>query len=121
MKTKKKYYYDDEKEDSSKINNNKNNNNNENKEIDDYEKFYEPEGVVGDIIEDRKSIFQSHAIKLINLNEINLYKSYILLQKKIKKTAHNILAYLFMDEEGNEIEDFDDHDVGIRVLGILKK
>ena len=66
MQTKKKYYYDDEKEDNSKINNNKNNNNNENKEIDDYEKFYEPEGVVGDILEDRKSIFQSHTIKLKN-------------------------------------------------------
>ena len=116
---------DEEKEDSSKINNNKNNDdNNENKEIDDYEKFFEAGGVVGDIIEDRKSIFQSHAIKLKNLDEINLYKSYILSQKKIKKATHNISAYRFMDEEGNEIEDFDDdgeHDAGIRVLGILKK
>ena len=57
MKTKKKYYYDDEKENSSKINNNKNNNNNENKEIDDYEKFFESEGIVGDIIDIENQFF----------------------------------------------------------------
>ena len=114
---------EDEKEDS--LNNNYNNNDdNEKKEIDEYEKFFEAGGVVGDIIEDRKSIFQSHAIKLKNLNEVNLYKSYILSQKKIKKATHNISAYRFMDENGNEIEDYDDdgeHDAGTRVLGILKK
>ncbi len=46
------------------------------------------------------------------------------LKKKIKKATHNISAYRFMDEKGNEIEDYDDdgkHGAGTRVLGILKK
>jgi hypothetical protein len=116
----------EEEEENLKTNNNNNKEKKEieDKELSDYEKFFEAGGVVGEIIEDRKSIFQSHAIKIKNLNEINIYRNYILSQKKIKKATHNISAYRFTDENGNEIEDYDDdgeHDAGIRVLGILKK
>ena len=89
-----------------------------------YNEFFKSGGIVGETIIDRASVFQAHAIKVHNKNEIQLYRSYLLSQKKIKRATHNISAYRFINSNNEIEEDFDDDgedEAGIRLLGIIKK
>ena len=89
-----------------------------------YNEFFKSGGIVGETIIDRASVFQAHAIKVHNKNEIQLYRSYLLSQRKIKRATHNISAYRFINSNNEIEEDFDDDgedEAGIRLLGIIKK
>jgi hypothetical protein len=122
------------KEEDITITKNDNDNNQE------YLLFFKEGGVVGEVISDRGSTFQAHAIKIYSLLEMNKYLSYLKTNNKILKATHNIVAYRFQEKTNNknnkikkiisEINDntltqgFDDDgedDAGIRLLGILQK
>ena len=63
--------------------NSKENQKEENEEKDsNYEQFFKDGGFVGETIIDRASIFQAHAIKIKNKEEVDFYKKCLLSQKK---------------------------------------
>ena len=106
--------------------NSKENQKEENEEKDsNYEQFFKDGGFVGETIIDRASIFQAHAIKIKNKEEVDFYKKCLLSQKKIKKATHNITIYRYKKEETNQmVEDYDDDGedgAGFRVLGVIQK
>ena len=91
-----------------------------------YHKFIEDGGISGDIISDRGSHFQAHAISIKYNSDIKKYLEYLKDHNKIEKATHNIYAYRFNDMKCKGIlsEGFDDdgeNDAGIRLLGILQK
>ena len=89
----------------------------------EYELFFEKGGIKGEILEEKDYAFQSHAIIINNKEEIDLYKSYLLSNNKIKKATRNIFVYRLLDKN-NIIDDYDDdgeHYAGIRILGLLQK
>lgn len=105
-----------------------NSENSEEKEISNinnlYNEFFKSGGIVGETIIDRASVFQAHAIKIHNKTDIQLYRSYLLSQRKIRRATHNISAYRFINSKNEIEEDFDDDgesEAGIRLLGIIKK
>ena len=105
-----------------------NSENSEEKEISNinnlYNEFFKSGGIVGETIIDRASVFQAHAIKIHNKTDIQLYRSYLLSQRKIRRATHNISAYRFINSNNEIEEDFDDDgedEAGIRLLGIIKK
>ena len=106
------------------------------KETDQYDKFLNFGGVVGETFTDRASTFQSHAIKISCIEMMNKYLSLLKSNNKIQKATHNIIAYRFLDEKRKiekgrfkNLEDaiterFDDdgeEGAGDRLLGILRK
>jgi putative IMPACT (imprinted ancient) family translation regulator len=106
-------------------------NNNEQYQDAIYKKFFEEGGVVGEILTDRGSTFQSHAIKIVNQKQIQLYLNYLKSNNKIIKATHNILAFRLTtgDKKTSNLkesisEGFDDDGedgAGIRLLGLLQK
>ena len=90
-----------------------------------YEKFLEDKGLVGEIIIDRASTFQAHAIAITNRKEAEFYKTCLLTHKKIKKATHNITIYRYINKETKQItEDYNDDGedgAGYRLLGIVQK
>ena len=106
-------------------NNNSKNNNNETNHKNEYELFFKKGGIKSDILTEKDYAFQSHAIVIKNKEDINLYKSYLLSNNKIKKATRNVFAFRFFDKESkNIIEDYDDdgeHYAGTRILGLLQK
>ena len=122
----------EEKNDEEIINNNekeqKNKNNiksKEDKNISEYDLFFENGGVNTEILVEKDYAFQSHGIKVKNYDEIEKYKNYLLSNNKIKKATRNVFAFRYKDENtGNIIEDYDDdgeHYAGTRILGYLQK
>ena len=97
----------------------------ENKNITEYDLFFENGGVNTEILMEKDYAFQSHGIKVKNNEEIEKYKNYLLSNNKIKKATRNVFAFRYMDEKsGNIIEDYDDdgeHYAGTRILGYLQK
>ena len=114
-----------EKEENEKKSEKIDTNKNKKKELTEYELFFENGGVKSDVLPEKDYAFQSHGIIVKNKEEIELYKSYLLSNNKIKKAVRNVFAFRFMDEKTNEIiEDYDDdgeHYAGTRILGFLKK
>jgi len=114
-----------EKEENSEEENSENSEDEENSKKNNlYNEFFKSGGIVGETIIDRASVFQAHAIKIHNKTEIQLYRSYLLSQRKIKRATHNISAYRFINSNNEIEEDFDDDgedEAGIRLLGIIKK
>lgn len=104
-----------------------------------YDKFFDEGGVSGDVIVDRGSTFQTHAIKISVFEDINKYLSYLKTNNKIQKATHNILAYRYLEKKlnGNNkgtantntnsasmasgFDDDGEHGAGTRLLGILEK
>ena len=107
------------------------------KELEEYEKFHIMGGVVGEIVTDRASTFQSHAIRVSNIEDINKYLLLLKSNNKIQKATHNILVYRLLDEKkklektskSKTIDDFiteafdDDGEdgAGDRLLSVLRK
>ncbi len=104
---------------------------NENQE---YDKFFEMGGIVGETVTDRNSTFQSHVIKVESMNQINKILKYLKSNNKIQKATHNIYVYRFQDEtkkvpksksiEESITEGFDDdgeEGAGNRLLTVLQK
>lgn len=117
----------------------------------EYNKFFKEGGVIGDIITDRGSTFQAHAIPVHSSAEVSKFLTYLKTNNKIKKATHNIMAYRYDSSLGNRTnppsqssnkskkssssnkkeddhsklnEAFDDDgedSAGIRLLGILQK
>ena len=102
----------------------KNEDNNLNK-IKEYELFFKKGGVKSEVLTEKDYAFQSHGIMVENKEEIELYKSFLLSNNKIKKATRNVFAYRFLDNNTNTIiEDYDDdgeHYAGTRILGFLQK
>ena len=111
----------------------------ENKENEDYEKFKDFGGVVGETRTDRSSTFQSHSIRINNIDQILKYLMLLKSNNKIQKATHNIYAFRLRDHkqsankpvkskylnyEDEMIEGFEDDGeagAGERLLGILRK
>ena len=113
----------------------------------EYETFLNDGGLVGEIITDRGSTFQAHAIRINTFNDVSKYLKILKTNNKIFKATHNIMAYRVLDNsknpqdknktvnktkknnlnlisEGNITQGFDEDGedgAGIRLLGILEK
>ena len=98
---------------------------NENKNLTEYELFFENGGIKSEVLPEKDYVFQSHGINVKNIDEVNLYREYLLSNNKIKKATRNVFTYRFLDEKSNTIvEDYDDdgeHYAGTRILGFLQK
>ena len=128
------FLYEEKKENNNKMQNIKKNEetdekninkNNKNVELTEYEMFFAKGGIKSEILPEKDYVFQSHGIKVKNMEEVNLYKSYLLSNNKIKKATRNVFAFRFLDDKSNTfIEDYDDdgeHYAGTRILGFLQK
>ena len=117
----------DKQKDFSKGKNeiNKEENYDKKKNLTEYELFFENGGVKSQILPEKDYVFQSHGINVKNIEEVNLYREYLLSNNKIKKATRNVFAYRFFDDKSNTIvEDYDDdgeHYAGTRILGYLQK
>ena len=117
----------DKQKDFSKGKNeiNKEENYDKKKNLTEYELFFENGGVKSEILPEKDYVFQSHGINVKNIEEVNLYREYLLSNNKIKKATRNVFAYRFFDDKSNTIvEDYDDdgeHYAGTRILGYLQK
>ena len=114
------------KENKEIINNKENKDNKEsNEKINEYELFFEKGGVKSEILVEKDYAFQSHAINVKNMEDVNKYKNFLMSNNKIKKATRNVFAFRFKDEKNNNIvEDYDDdgeHYAGTRILGYLQK
>ncbi len=101
-------------------------------DLSEYEKFFEAGGLVGGIITDRGSTFQTHAIKIYTLSDAKTYMKLLRTNNKIYKATHNINCWRILDKKSKQIDDpnsgliegFDDDGedgAGIRLLGIIQK
>ena len=128
------FLYEEKKENNNKKQNIKKNEendekninkNNKKEELTEYEMFFAKGGIKSEILPEKDYVFQSHGIKVKNMEEVNLYKSYLLSNNKIKKATRNVFAFRFLDDKSNTfIEDYDDdgeHYAGTRILGFLQK
>jgi putative IMPACT (imprinted ancient) family translation regulator len=64
------------------------------------EKIECPQIIHGDQFEHKKSIFVAHLASVYNLQEVKLVRSTLLLDKKIAKATHNIMAYRIVQKNG---------------------
>jgi len=67
--------------------------------LSEYEKFFTFGGFKGEVITDRGSSFQAHAIKINSFDLVNKYTKILLTNNKILKATHNIMAYRFLNVE----------------------
>ena len=117
----------DKEKDFSKGKNeiNKEENSDKKKSLTEYELFFENGGIKSEILPEKDYVFQSHGINVKNIEEVNLYREYLLSNNKIKKATRNVFAYRFFDYKSNTIiEDYEDdgeHYAGTRILGFLQK
>lgn len=83
-------------------------------ETNEYESIYNSIEIMNniyhsDILIERKSSFQSHFMKVKSMEEVNLFHSQIIHDKKFSKATHNIFAYRFTcPEKGIIYHDNDD-------------
>ena len=82
-----------------------------------------PDIVTGDIIEDRKSVFQGHTAVVKSLDEVRMVISRLYENKKIAQATHNIYAYRIQGEGGRwlcDCEDDGEDAAGGRLLHLLE-
>ncbi|GBB87175.1 hypothetical protein RclHR1_13610003 [Rhizophagus clarus] len=87
------------------------------------EKIECPHIIHGDQFEHKKSIFVAHLASVYNLQQVNLVRTTMLLDKKIAKATHNIMAYRIVQENGIVLQDNDDDGetaAGGRLLHLLQ-
>ena len=58
-----------------------------------------PEIVTGDIIEDRKSVFQGHTATVKSIEDVKLVINKLYENKKIAQATHNMYAYRIFNQE----------------------
>ncbi|RZC33676.1 IMPACT-like, partial [Asbolus verrucosus] len=77
----------------------------------------------GDIIQDRKSVFQGHVSPVQSPEDTKVFMNYLLENKKIAQATHNISAYRILTPKGTILQDCDDDGeshAGGRVLHLLQ-
>ncbi|EFA00826.2 Protein IMPACT-B-like Protein [Tribolium castaneum] len=77
----------------------------------------------GDIIQDRKSVFQGHMARVHSLEETREFMDFLLDNKKIAQATHNISAYRILTSQGTILQDCDDDGethAGGRILHLLQ-
>jgi len=83
-----------------------------------------PEIVTGEVLEDRKSVFQAHTATVHSPEEVKLVLNKLLTNKKIAQATHNILAFrIFLPEKKIWLSDCDDDGedaAGGRLLHLLE-
>jgi hypothetical protein len=63
----------------------------------------------GDIIEDRKSVFQAHLARIANEQDVTAVMQTLMSNGKIARATHNIMAYRCWDSQRNvQLADNDD-------------
>lgn len=77
-------------------------NSNSNEQGSEYDQFITQGGIVGELIVDRKSSFQAHAITVKSKHKIKELESMLKTNNKISKATHNITAYRI--RKGKEME-----------------
>lgn len=87
-----------------------------------YENFLKIGGFKGDTINDRKSVFQAHAIKLNNPSHVKILTAMLKENKKIGKATHNITAYIINNKNYKDKNSYDDGEnkAGERLLELLE-
>lgn len=75
--------------------------------VDEYNLFFVKGGVRGEVIQDRKSTFQAHAIRVSSDHEAEYFIGLLLKNTKIARATHNMSAYRF-GYSGNVSEGCDD-------------
>ena len=70
--------------------NSKNDTNIANKNLSDYDLFFECGGVKTEILAERDYVFQSHGIRVKSMEEIEKYKEMLFSNNKIQRAARNI-------------------------------
>ncbi|XP_044269640.1 protein IMPACT-A-like [Tribolium madens] len=81
------------------------------------------EVIHGDIIQDRKSVFQGHLARVHSLHETKEFINHLLDNKKIAQATHNVSAYRILTPQGTILQDCDDDGethAGGRVLHLLQ-
>ena len=82
-----------------------------------------PEIVTGEVIEDRKSVFQGHTAKVKSLDDVKMVISKLYENKKIAGATHNMYAYrIFCPEKQTWLSDCEDDGedaAGGRMLHLL--
>ena len=82
-----------------------------------------PEIVTGEVIEDRKSVFQGHTAKVKSLEDVKMVISKLYENKKIAGATHNMYAYrIFCPEKQSWLSDCEDDGedaAGGRMLHLL--
>jgi len=82
-----------------------------------------PEIVTGEVIEDRKSVFQGHTAKVKSLDDVKMVISKLYENKKIAGATHNMYAYrIFCPEKQSWLSDCEDDGedaAGGRMLHLL--
>ncbi|XP_068084778.1 protein IMPACT-A isoform X2 [Anabrus simplex] len=78
----------------------------------------------GDVITDRKSVFQGHAASVVTTDQVKQILLKLYENKKIAHATHNIYAYrIFKEDTQSYIQDCEDdgeHQAGGRVLHLLQ-
>ena len=82
-----------------------------------------PEIVTGEIIEDRKSVFQGHTAEVKSIEEVKMVISKLYENKKIAGATHNMYAYRIFNPEKqswlSDCEDDGEDAAGGRMLHLL--
>ncbi|CAG8441079.1 2428_t:CDS:2 [Funneliformis caledonium] len=82
-----------------------------------------PKIIHGEPLEHKKSFFIAHLASVSNIRQVQLVRSNLLLDRKIAKATHNIMAYRIVQENGLIIQDNDDDGetaAGSRLLHLLQ-
>jgi len=80
--------------------------------------------VTGDVIQDRKSVFQGHAVSVKSADEVQRVLAKLYQNKKVAQASHNIYAYrIFSEEKQTWLQDCEDDGedaAGGRLLHLLE-
>jgi len=83
-----------------------------------------PDVITGDVIQDRKSVFQGHAATVKSADEVKAVLAKLYQNKKVAAASHNIYAYrIFCPEKGTWLQDCEDDGedaAGGRLLHLLE-
>jgi len=83
-----------------------------------------PEIVTGDVLEDRRSVFQGHVAKVNSVDEVEMVLTKLRQNKKIAHASHNIYAYRIYHEEKSvwyqDCEDDGEDAAGGRLMHLLE-
>ncbi|RHZ79236.1 hypothetical protein Glove_150g63 [Diversispora epigaea] len=82
-----------------------------------------PEIISGESLEHKRSVFVAHLAPVNSLPEVNLVRDTLMLNKKVAKATHNIMAYRIIRDDGILLQDNDDDGetaAGGRLLHLLQ-
>ncbi len=96
-------------------------NNNIEEVLTEYDIFFALGGIKGEVIIDRGSSFQAHAIKINSYDDVNKYSDMLLKNNKIQKATHNIMAYRYVLKDVLGKEEMNDNKIKNKEKIDLKK